>query len=367
MIGPRTPTESEFESLMTFLNHNLRKDLDWTIDNEYPTALALNNIHNMSIITDEHTSQIVSHALVKPLIMKAPHAVFKVGAIGSVVTYPEFRNKGFSSQNISHCIDMSIKQNCDLVVLWSDKFDYYKKFGFEAAGFEYTYQISPTAANSTINPDLKFLKTSKVDPQALLRLYSQHTVGCVRTVEDFQKFLSIPNTNVYTAWSKENLLLAYAVEGKGIDLQGFIHDWAGGTSTLLDMLNWIVTTEQRQTTMMVPRHSVNLRKQLALKADFEHEGILGLVKITDFESVCTKVKAAFRAEGFDRIVLERQGSGIIFGYNTDLYTLDNQADLARLLFGPITPSSLDFMKPETQRILETLLPLPMWIWGWDSI
>ena len=90
-------------------------------------------------------------------------------------------------------------------------------------------------------------------------------------------------------------------------------------------------------------------------------------KITDVESVCNKVKAAFRAEGFDRIILEKQGNGILFGYNTDLYTLDNQADLSRLLFGPITTSTLDFMKPETQRILDTLLPLPLWIWGWDSI
>ena len=367
MLGPRTPKESEFESLVTFLNQNLRQNVSSPIQHEYPTALVLNNIHNMSIITDEETSQIVSHALVKPLVMKSPHTVFKIGAIGSVVTSPDFRNRGLSTQNIHRCLDMARTQNCEMVILWTDKYDYYKKFGFETAGFEYTYQVSPLSTNSNINTDLKFLKTNKVDPSALLRLYSQHTVGCVRTVEDFQKFLTIPNTNVYTAWSKENQLLGYAIEGKGIDLQGFIHDWAGGTSTLLDLLNFIVTTENRPITMMVPRHSTNLRKQLNLKADFEHEGILGLIKITDVESVCNKVKAAFRAEGFDRIVLEKQGHGILFGYNTDLYTLDNQADLSRLLFGPITPSTLEFMKPETQRILGTLLPLPLWVWGWDSI
>lgn len=364
MEGPRAPKPQEFDSLLNFLNENLRKDLAWPINQEYPTALSLNNIHNMSIITDEESQQIVSHALVKPLIMKSPLTMFKLGAIGSVVTSPDFRNKGFSSQNINNCLQKAKDQECELVVLWTDQFDYYKKFGFEAAGFEFTYQISKT---QPINPDLKFMNTAKVDPHALLRLYNQHTVGCVRTVEDFQKYLAIPNSNLYTAWTKDNVLVAYAAEGKGLDLQNFIHDWAGGTSHLLDLFNWVVTTQGRPTTIMAPQHSVNLRKQLKAKTDFEHQGVLGLVKILDFEAVAMKIKKAFRAEGLDRIILERKGSQIIFGYNTDLYTLNNESELVKLFFGPTRPTEMDFIKPETQQILETLLPLPLWVWGWDSI
>ena len=364
MEGPRTPKPQEFDSLLNFLNENLRKDLAWPINQEYPTALALNNIHNMSIITDEDSQQIVAHALVKPLIMKSPLSMFKLGAIGSVVTSPEFRNQGLSSQNINNCLQIAKDQECELVVLWTDQFDYYKKFGFEAAGFEYTYQLSRTVP---VNPDLKFMNTAKVDPNALVRLYNQHTVGCVRTSEDFQKYLTIPNSNIYKAWTKDNVLVAYAVEGKGLDLQNFIHDWAGGTSQLLDLFNWIVTTQGRPTTIMAPHHSVNLRKQLKAKTDFEHQGVLGLVKILDFDAVAQKIKKAFRAEGLDRIILERQGNQIIFGYNTDLYTLSNESELVKLFFGPTHPSEFDFIKPETQKILETLLPLPLWVWGWDSI
>lgn len=364
MEGPRAPKPQEFDSLLHFLNENLRKDLAWTISHEYPTALSLNNIHNMSIITDGESHQIAAHALVKPLIMKSPLSLFKIGAIGSVVTSPEFRNQGLSSQNINNCLQMAKDQDCELAVLWTDQFDYYKKFGFEAAGYEYTYQLSKT---QPVNTDLKYLKTSKVDPNALVRLYNQHTVGCVRTADDFQKFLAIPNSNIYTAWTKDNVLVAYAAEGKGLDLQNFVHDWAGGTSQLLDLLNWVVTTQGRPTTIMAPHHATNLRKQLKAKTDFEHQGILGLVKILNFEAVAQKIKKAFRAEGLDRFILERQGSQIIFGYNTDLYTLNNESDLVKLFFGPTRPSEMEFIKPETAQILETLLPLPLWIWGWDSI
>ena len=368
MEGPRAPKPQEFDSLLNFLNENLRKDLAWPINHEYPTALALNNIHNMSIITDEDSKQIVSHALVKPLIMKSPLAMFKLGAIGSVVTSPEFRNQGFSSQNIKNCLQVAKEQKCELVVLWTDQYDFYKKFGFEPAGFEFTYQLSDKTTQPTdINPDLKFMVTNKVDPQALVRLYNQHTVGCVRTAEDFQKYLAIPNSNIYTAWTKDNNLVAYAAEGKGLDLQNFIHDWAGSTPALLDLFNWVVVTQKRPTTIMAPKHSVNLRKQLKLKSDFEHQGVLGLVKILDFDSVAQKIKKAFRSEGLDRMILEKRGTQIIFGYNTDLYTLENESELVKLFFGPTLPTQFEFIKPETQKILETLLPLPMWIWGWDSI
>ena len=61
---------------------------------------------------------------------------------------------------------------------------------------------------------LKFMATNKVDAEAILRIYSQHTCGTVRTVEEIRKYLTIPNSRVFTAWSEDNKLQAYAVEGK---------------------------------------------------------------------------------------------------------------------------------------------------------
>ena len=216
----------------------------------------------------------------------------------------------------------------------------------------------------TKKPSSRIVGDSIVTPATGLSIYNTST----NSFNYFDGFVwAVPNSNIYTAWTKDNVLVAYAVEGKGLDLQNFIHDWAGGTSQLLDLFNWIVTTQGRPTTIMAPHHSVNLRKQLKAKTDFEHQGVLGLVKILDFDAVAQKIKKAFRAEGLDRIILERQGNQIIFGYNTDLYTLSNESELVKLFFGPTHPSEFDFIKPETQKILETLLPLPLWVWGWDSI
>ena len=114
-------------------------------------------------------------------------------------------------------------------------------------------------------------------------------------------------------------------------------------------------------------HSVNLRNKLRMLSPTEHQGYLGMLRIHDFESVASKIKKAFRSEGLDQIVLEKQHGEIVFGYGADLYTLSTEADLVQLLFGPTNLDQLDFMKPETQKILGQLLPLPLWVWGWDSI
>lgn len=363
MQGPRSPDASEFLNVMEFLNQNLRQDNSWTISSEYPTALTANNIHNMSIIKDDE--KIVSHAVLKPIIVKTPFCIFKIGAIGSVVTEPSHRQQGLSRKNIEHCLELAKQQACDMVVLWTDQFDFYRKFGFELAGFEETYVLNDTLKIK--NPNLRFVNDNKVDANAILKLFSNHTVNSIRSAEDIRNFLKIPNSNLYTAWNEKNQLVAYAAEGKGADLTNFVHEWAGSVDSLLDLFAFMQSQNSSPLTIMVPSHATNLRAHLEPISSTTHEGFLGMLKVVNYDSLLSKVKKAFRAEGFEQIIFEKHPDHIIFGYGSDLYTITNDADLVQLLFGPLKPQNLDFMKPETQQKLSALLPLPLWIWGWDSI
>jgi len=363
MQGPRSPETHEFQTVVEFLNQNLRHDNTWTISSEYPTALSTSNIHNMSIITEDE--KVVSHAVLKPIIVKTPFCIFKIGAIGSVVTDPDHRNQGLSRRNIENCIEMAKKQDCDMVILWTNQFDFYRKFGFELAGFEETYILENS--QPVQNKNLRIVNDNKVDPAAILKLYSQHTVNSVRTVEDIRNFLKIPNTNLYTAWNEHNQLVAYAAEGKGADLENYVHEWAGNADYPMDLFAFMQNKSGVPLTVMTPSHSTNLRHKLEAVATSSHQGFLGMIKIINYDGLLMKIKKAFRAEGFDQIVFEKHPDHVVFGYGTDLYTIKNEADLAQLLFGPLKPQQLDFMKPETRQKLAALLPLPIWIWGWDSI
>ena len=363
MQGPRSPESHELAQVVEFLNNNLRQNNSWTIASEYPTAFAPSNLHNMSIITEDE--KIISHAVLKTFVVKSPHAIFKVGAIGSVVTDPEYRQQGHSTNNINKCLNMATTQDCDLVVLWTDQFDFYRKLGFELAGFDYSYLFD--SVQPVKNKNLRFVTGNNVDPNALLKLYSQHTVHAVRNLEDFRQFLKIPNSNLFTAWDQNNQLVAYAVEGKGADLINYIHEWGGQADALLDLFQYIRNEKKEVITIMTPSHSQNLRQKLDKVATLSHQGFLGMLKIVNRDSLLNKIRKAFVAEGFDKIVLEKQDDKFVFGFASDLYTLDKESDLVQLLFGPMNVNSLDFVSNETKSKLSNLLPMPLWIWGWDSI
>lgn len=363
MQGPRSPETHEWTQVVDFLNVNLRQNNNWTIASEYPTALSANNIHNMSIITEDE--KIIAHAVLKTLVVKTPHAIFKVGAIGSVITDPDHRQKGHSRKNIEKCIELAQKQDCDLVILWTDQFDFYKKMGFELAGYDYSYIYEN--AGEIQNKKLRLVSGNNVDPNALQKLYSQHTVHAVRGLEDFKNFLKIPNSNLFTAWDQNNQLVAYAVEGKGMDLINYVHEWAGQTEALLDLFQYIRSQKNAPITIMVPAHSQNLKTKISQVASLSHQGYLGMLKIVNKDALLNKVKKAFRAEGFDKVVLEQQNQHCVFGFGTDLYTLEKESDLIQLIFGPLDVNTLDFVSTEAKQKLSTLLPMPLWIWGWDSI
>lgn len=364
MEGPRSPAETELSRVIDFLNSRLREGTGWSISSEYPTALTGSNLHNMRIITD--AEQVVSHAVLKPLVIKSPHVIYKVGAIGSVVTDPNHRNRGLSTQILNDCVAEAGRQQCDAAILWTSLHDFYRRLGFELAGSEISLVLDKPFAAPSATP-LKFSDAAKVSPELIQKLYSAHTVGSVRTTEDIRKFLAIPKTKVYTAWEADGTLAAFAIEGKGADLGGYIHEWGGGASKLTSLLAWIKSNREDSITVIAPRHARNLIAQLEARGAMKNEGFLGMIKILNFEQLAAKIKRAFRAEGVADVVLEQRDGQYLFGVGGELFTLTDPADVTRLLFGPVDVNELDMFSEAARRKLGRLLPLPLWLWGWDSV
>ena len=364
MEGPRSPQEAELPRILKFLSQALRPQATWSIAAEYPTALTPQNIHNIRIISEG--DRVLSHAVLKPLIVKTPYVMFKVGAIGSVVTDENHRGRGLSTQIINECLRSATEQQCDIAILWTDQFDFYRKMNFELAGSEVSFIIEDNF--QTLAPaGLKFMSDNKVSAEAIHRLYTTHTVSSVRTIEETRKFMQIPQTKIYTAWDTNGQLAAYAIEGKGVDLGGYIHEWGGQTSKLMALLSYIRKEKNQPFTIIVPRHSQNFITQLQAQKFTMNNGFLGMIKIVHFDQLAAKIKRAFRAEGVADIVLEKQGGQFLFGIGSEQFTIREEADLIRLLFGPLEYKSLGLFKDETCDKITKILPLPLWIWGWDSI
>ncbi len=364
MEGPRPPQPEEMADVISFVDQQLRPQENWSVGEEYPQAFHPNNVKNIRIIRDEKGIQ--AHALMKYSLTKTPVGLFKAAVIGSVVTAPEARGQGLSRSIIENCLTEAQTQGCDLAILWSDLFDFYQKLGFELAGQEVNLLIEDPW-DLPLPPGVRFVKDNKVASEALLKLYTQHRVGCIRTPEDIRNYLRIPNSHLYTLWSANNELLAYAVEGKGADLKDHIHEWGGGVQEIILLLTQVRRSLGRPIRVMAPAHSQNLIRQMVSHGAKTQNGWLGLIKILNLQNILGKVHRYARTLGIADLVLENSSEGYVLGFGENLFQISSEVDLLRLLFGPHKASHFKALDSQTATTLEELLPLPLWFWGWDSV
>lgn len=363
MEGPRPPQSTEFNEILDFLNYNLRPKATWSISQEYPTALNSENMNNIRIIKAE--GKIAAHAVVQYSITKTVAGLFKVGAIGSVVTDPEFRNQGLSKQVINECAEAARQNGCDFAVLWTNLYDLYRKLGFELGGTELALIIEKNFEPPQNN--LRFMDTLRVAPEALLRLYAEHTMGAIRVADDFRRYLNIPNTHLYTAWDENNTLKAYAVEGKGADLIGYIHEWGGGVSSLLPLLAHIRKVKSSSITLICSQTAENLCRQLQAYGALCNRGFLGMFRILNTKNMSFKLRRYARQLGHDDWIFEFKEGAFYLGTSNKLFRTESEQDIIKLLFGPLKASELEGFDKSTAEMIEEVLPLPFWIWGWDSV
>ncbi|MEZ4872934.1 MAG: GNAT family N-acetyltransferase [Bdellovibrionales bacterium] len=364
ITGPTVAATSDYENVLDFLNNNLRPEQGWSIDKEYPTAINPHNHLNMHIVKDG--DNIVSHALTRDLMIKSPISLFKVTTIGSVVTDEKYRNKGLSKATIENCLEASREKGCDFAILWSDLHNFYSKIGFELAGSEISYVINKPLPEAT--EPLRVIEGNKISAQAIADLYNKHTVVSLRNASDIQKYLAIPEMRVYTAWDSNNKLRAYAIEGKGVDLSGYIHEWGGNVTDLLSLISHMQKTQNKTYTLIAPMHSQNLHRQMQSLGFQPHHGYLGMIKIINPKSLFLKISNYARSVGIPELIIRQDDENeYAVGTEKNLYNTNSLSDMTQLIFGPHHPDQLKDFDNETRHKIENILPLPMWIWGWDSI
>lgn len=350
--GPRPPSVDELGHVLQFLDRNLRKENPWSIAQEYPTTYTEDNRENIRII--KSGTEVLSHAAIKTLIIKTPIGLFKAAAIGGVVTAEKYRQLGLGRKILEECIVTAEKQGHDFVILWTNLYDLYRKLGFELAGSEVSLVLEKPV-NIPSNQKLRIHKGANVSAASIERVYSQHTVTNIRKVSEIEKFLRIPNSNVYTAWTADNQLLGYAVEGKGADLNGYIHEWGGGVNEIIQILNHILADQKKSLTIICPGHSQNLIRQLEPFARTTHLGYLGMIKILQLKNLVDKVDRFARNLGYPTFSIQK------------LLDQSPNSNPVRVFFGPTDSQFISKCDDKSREIIARVLPVPMWVWGWDSV
>lgn len=358
------PTWGNRINLFEFLNSQLRPESPWSISDEYPLFYSENNFENLRIATVG--DQIVAHAGVRFFIAKTHFGLVKIAAVGSVVTHPEHRSKGLSQNLIQQLMDKAWQEGADIAVLWTDLHDFYKKIGFELAGTELTVELSSQFKVAS-DPSLKYLLDQKFSSEALLKGFLKHSVNSLRKASDIESYLRIPNSRIHSVWDQNHKLLAYAIEGKGADLQDYVHEWGGETTPLLSLLSKVNTNRSRHLKILAAPHHQNFLKNLRAQGSEEFVGCLCMMKWIDPDRMFRKINLYAAQKGMKNFFVSRQDDLFKIQVNGQVFQTDQGSDFIPLIFGPTTAQHFGTFDSATAAELEKVFPLPFWIWGWDSV
>jgi hypothetical protein len=140
---------------------------------------------------------------------------------------------------------------------------------------------------------------------------------------------------------------AYVAIGRGIDLNGIVHEWGGNPQALRALLAWLKATRPGLILLGAPW----ILAQFGIDVKQAKPEYLCLARVFDPERI---VKAFYPASDFKAIAEEagfkisgKQGSGLL-----------SVPDAARLVFGPHV---------EDDGAKRLSVPIPLWIWGLDAV
>jgi hypothetical protein len=69
----------------------------------------------------------------------------------------------------------------------------------------------------------------------------------------------------------------------------------------------------------------------------------------------------------ESFALEERDGRFYFGTEAGIFSTDSEQDLVKLIFGPHKASEIHSFDAKTAEALERVLPINLWIWGWDSV
>ncbi|MCZ7617321.1 MAG: GNAT family N-acetyltransferase [Myxococcota bacterium] len=228
LVGP-----NERGGVLEWLDAGLRGGRSGRIEAEYP--LALDPRRGSLQILARCDGEFAAHALGSRVDVDVAGVSVAVGLIGLVYTEPRWRGLGVATRCLTRCIAELSDGGCSIVVLWSALDRLYEPLGFRPVGSEWIVSVSESQCLRAVGPSGSRIQIS--DPVAadwplLEELYRQNPSPIRRLPGDLQRLASIPDTRLRVIRRNEEPV-AYVCEGRGDDLQGFVHEWAGDSEGIL--------------------------------------------------------------------------------------------------------------------------------------
>lgn len=227
--------------------------------------------------SSEGAGSLLSAASARTAYLQMGNDTLKIGIIGGVVTHPAAQGKGLASECVRLAEQWLANQGAPLAVLWSGEDQWYSRKGYFWAGHQYRIPLSSW-------PDAQALRSPLQLGEGwctgIGRLLLSRKSGLRVQEWDLSWLKAHRNTNWYWLGSADSVS-AYAAVGRGVDLQGTLHEW-GGDPTALRRL--FAELNRVNPGLQILGDETNLARA-GILYDSEASEPLGLFKILDLKSL----------------------------------------------------------------------------------
>ncbi|MFT7678158.1 MAG: GNAT superfamily N-acetyltransferase [Planctomycetota bacterium] len=286
-----------------------------------------------------------------------------VGLIGSVVTDPAFRGQGLATELLTMAESELKKEGAAIALLWADEREFYGERGYVPVGTELDYRV-PKNLLSALPHTGRVRPAEARDDAAIHALYGSNQERVQRSTEETRALLRGPG--IATLVHEEGGIVdAYAIEGRGRDLTGMVHEWGGQRVRVLACLAGHLerlNEDEEALWWMVPPSAVDMQAFMNGEGVEGLLGVLAMGKLLDPCALGAWLSAVTPASV--RVIVE-EGGLRVFGPQGDIFL-----DPTHALFTVVPPQTNREVITVVEQAIGLALPnLPQnpFLWGLDSI
>lgn len=230
---PRALRAHERERLVAWLDDGLRGGRRGRLEAEYPLSLRARDLRGHRVVFVR--GRPAAHAMLHLVDAASPAGTARLGLIGNVYADPAFRGRGLGQACVSACVAAARERGCDFALLWSDLVGYYAALGFRPGGRERRIALDPAVLGRARGPGDAGLAVSPArdaDFAALEALYARKPAHALREPGALARLAAAPEVALRVA-RRGDAPIGYAACGRGDDLRGVVHEWAGDAAGVL--------------------------------------------------------------------------------------------------------------------------------------
>jgi hypothetical protein len=254
-----------------------------------------------------------------------------------------------------------------LSILWTQRHEFYRRLGYESAGSSYLFRLGASDLSDLPHTCDIVPYSSRYLP-AVIKIHNRELHRTERTAKEYETYLGLPKTHTLLSL-RGGEVTAYAVMGKGEDLRNCVHDWGGDAQDLLRLVREFIVSGESSAIMVLtpgePGEFMQLLRQANIPSAFEH---LSMIRVLDVEALSALVGEHISNRIGKSFGIRRTGSGVKIVVGDEEALVEPERNLVRVVFGPEAPSRLlSGISPETLSALDEALPIPLFVWGLDSV